>query len=174
MAKVTFSKLGLKLNTEEKSFMFNDQEIEVKQYLPINEKMELISTVLNAALEDEKFYNVGKINVYYTLEVVFRYTNVTFTEKQKENVTKLYDMIISSGFFDAVLEYLPEEELEYIEDTMMDTIKSIYAYNNSALGFLDSIHEDYSDLNLDASELNEKMQNPENLELLKQIVTKLG
>lgn len=174
MAKITFTKLGLKLNTEEKVFLFNDQEIEVKQYLPVNDKMDLISTVLNATLEDEKFYNVGKIDVYFALELVYRYTNITFTDKQKENITKLYDTIVSSGFYNEFLKYVPVEEVEYIKKTMMDTVQSIYAYNNSALGFLDTLHEDYSDLDMDATALNEKMQNPENLELLKQIVTKLG
>ena len=42
MAKVAFSKLGLTKNTNVGSFEWNDQTIEVKGYLPIQEKMQLI------------------------------------------------------------------------------------------------------------------------------------
>jgi hypothetical protein len=39
MAKVAFNKLGLKMNQETKNIVFNGQSIEIKQYLPINEKL---------------------------------------------------------------------------------------------------------------------------------------
>ena len=42
MAKVPFTKLGLTKNTNVGSFEWNDQTIEVKGYLPIQEKMQLI------------------------------------------------------------------------------------------------------------------------------------
>ena len=42
MAKVSFTKLGLKKNEEVGILHINEQDIEVKQYLPINEKLELI------------------------------------------------------------------------------------------------------------------------------------
>ena len=42
MAKVAFSKLGLKINNDVKTVVFNEQTIEVKQYLPIEEKLNLI------------------------------------------------------------------------------------------------------------------------------------
>ena len=45
--KPTFAKLGLKMNNNIKTILINDQEIEVKQYLPINEKLDLIGSVIN-------------------------------------------------------------------------------------------------------------------------------
>ena len=55
MAKIAFSKLGLtkdKLD-EFQTVEFNDQTVEVKQYLPIAEKAELISRVLNNSVDDD-------------------------------------------------------------------------------------------------------------------------
>ena len=54
MAKVAFSKLGVKTNQEVKTITWNDQTIEVKQYLPVNNKLELASRVIN-------FYWISKI-----------------------------------------------------------------------------------------------------------------
>lgn len=62
MAKVSFNKLGLKINDEVLNINFNDQEIEIKQYLPVNDKLVLISEVINSCAEDSKFYNPGKID----------------------------------------------------------------------------------------------------------------
>ena len=49
MAKVSFTKLGLKINQDVVYLDFNEQSIEIKQYLPVNDKLELISNVVNAA-----------------------------------------------------------------------------------------------------------------------------
>ena len=43
MAKISFSKLGLKVNNEIININFNDQVIEVKQYISVNDKLKLIS-----------------------------------------------------------------------------------------------------------------------------------
>ena len=46
MAKVPFTKLGLTKDTSVASFEWNGQTIEVKQYLPIQEKLDLIAAEL--------------------------------------------------------------------------------------------------------------------------------
>jgi hypothetical protein len=174
MAKIAFTKLGLKLNKDIKTFMFADQEIEVRQYLTVSEKLDMISRIINNSADDMKFYNVGKLNIFMTLEIIYNYTNINFTDKQKEDVTKLYDFIVSSGFYDAVVEWIPEEELDWIEETLMDTVDSIYKYQNSIMGILDTISQDYSSLDFDATEIQKKIGDPENLALLKGIMSRLG
>ena len=39
MAKVSFTKLGLKLNQDVNNVEYNGQNIEIKQYLPVNDKL---------------------------------------------------------------------------------------------------------------------------------------
>lgn len=174
MAKIAFTKLGCKLNKDVNIIKFNDQEIEVKQYLPVDEKLVLIGKIINNSAEDAKFYNVGKITIFTTVEMVCAYTNISFTEKQKEDICKLYDVIVSSGLYDIVFQAIPEDEYEWIFETTMNSIESIYQYQNSILGILDAVSQDYSNLNLDATTLQQQMANPENLELLKGIMTRLG
>ena len=81
MAKVSLTKLGLKVNQDIKNIEFNKQIIEVKQYLPINEKLELISSVINSAADENNFSNPVKENVFLTLEILYHYTNINFTDK---------------------------------------------------------------------------------------------
>lgn len=174
MAKIGFTKLGLKPNNEIQYIEFNEQIIEVKQYLPVEEKLELITNVLELSHDSNNFSNPVKVSVYTTLEIIEKYTNVNFTEKQKENPTKLYDLLVGNGFAAAVIKAIPEPEYDEILTGIKQTIKSVYKYQNSILGILDTISQDYSNLNLDASAIHQQLADPENLALLKNIMTKLG
>jgi len=110
MAKPTFAKLGLTKNTEVKAFIYAGQEIEVKQYLPIEEKLELIANAMNNVLatDENKFPNYIKLEMYLRLELIFKYTNLVFTEKQKEDLPKLYDLLEGNGIFKLIDAQLPE------------------------------------------------------------------
>ena len=174
MAKVSFTKLGLKKNEEVGILHINEQDIEVKQYLPINEKLELISSVINSAADENNFSNPVKENVFLTLEILYHYTNINFTDKQKEDPVKLYDLVVSSGLVNKVIDLIPEEELDEVINGVAQSVKAIYTYRNSALGILESISQDYSALNLDATEIQQKLADPDNMALLKQVLTKLG
>ena len=174
MAKVSFTKLGLKKNEEVGILHINEQDIEVKQYLPINEKLELISSVINSAADENNFSNPIKENLFLTLEILYHYTNINFTDKQKEDPVKLYDLVVSSGLVNKVTDLIPEEELDEVINGVAQSVKAIYAYKNSALGILESISQDYSSLNLDATEIQKKLADPDNMALLKQVLTKLG
>ena len=174
MAKVSFTKLGLKKNEEVGILHINEQDIEVKQYLPINEKLELISSVINSAADENNFSNPVKENVFLTLEILYHYTNINFTDKQKEDPVKLYDLVASSGLVNKVTDLIPEEELDEVINGVAQSVKAIYAYRNSVLGILESISQDYSALNLDATEIQQKLADPDNMALLKQVLTKLG
>lgn len=174
MAKVPFSKLGVKVDNEVSLLSWGEYEIEVKKYLPMNEKADMVSKIINLSADDNGFYNPLKIKVYLTLETVYAYTNISFTEKQKENELKLYDIIISSGLFNKIVKLIPEDEWKDLQNTVWQTISNIYDYKNSIMGILDTISTDYHALNLDASEIQKKIGDPENLTLLKSILTQLG
>ena len=174
MAKVSFTKLGLKKNEDVGILHINEQDVEVKQYLPINEKLELISSVINSAADENNFSNPVKENVFLTLEILYHYTNINFTDKQKEDPVKLYDLVVSSGLVNKVTDLIPEEELDEVINGVAQSVKAIYTYRNSVLGILESISQDYSALNLDATEIQQKLADPDNMALLKQVLTKLG
>ena len=176
MAKIAYTKLGLlkdKLN-EITMIEHNEQSIEVKQYLPINDKLALISNVINKAADENNFANPIKLDVFKVVEVIYAYTNINFTEKQKEDEVKLYDLFISSGLWEKIMKAIPEDEYTNICRGIYACAEAVYEYRNSVLGILESISADYSNLNLEAEEIREKVGNPEVLGLLKEVLTKLG
>ena len=54
MAKIAYSKLGLNkmINKDPVIIKFNDQQIEVAQYLPIEKKLDLISDIINNSIDE--------------------------------------------------------------------------------------------------------------------------
>ena len=175
MAKVAFTKLGLKLNKDSvKTITFNDQEIEIKQYLPVNDKLALISRVINDSYDQNEFANPVQVKVLTALEIIEAYSNINFTDKQKEDVTKLYDLFSESGLLDLIIDEIPEDEYEFLIDGIYDSIEAVYTYRHSVLGVLDTIQKDYSDTTLDATQLQQSIADPQNLALLKDILTKIG
>ena len=172
--KPTFAKLSLKMNNSVNTIVFNDQEIEVKQYLPINEKLDLIAAVINQAADDNNFMNPVKAEVFMKLEIVFRYTNISFTDKQKEDLVKLYDLMDSNDLFDIIINEIPENEYNTIVDAVMDCSEAIYAYQNSIMGVLERVSTDYDNMNLNLDALKEKFQDLGDVSLLQEVVTKLG
>lgn len=173
MAKISFTKLGLIKNTEVASFDWNGQTVEVKQYLPIQEKMDLIAAVLNNCQDENNFINEAKMALFMDLEIAYRYTNINFTEKQKEDPAKLYDLLAGSGLFDDIFTVLPQREYKSIVMWLSKTAEHIYDYRNSVYGILDAMNTDYSNLELDAQNIVEKINDPETLTLLKGVLTKL-
>jgi hypothetical protein len=105
---------------------------------------------------------------------MYVYTNINFTEKQKEDPSKLYDMLISSGLVKEIVNAIPEEEYHEILCGVSDSIEAIYTYRNSAMGIMESITADYGELSFDVSEIQKKLADPTNMALLKDVLTKLG
>lgn len=174
MAKLPFSKLSLKRKDEIKTIKINDFDVEVKQYLPVNDKLDLIARVLNGAHDQNNFPNPIKIEVIGTIEIIMAYTNITFTDKQKEDIAKLYDLLDSNDIVNQIIAAIPEEEYGFIINGIDETIDAVYTYQSSVLGILESISQDYSNLNLDATEIQEKLSKKEGLELVNDILTKMG
>lgn len=175
MAKVAFTKLGLSKNQEVKNLNWNEQNIEVKQYLPISEMLDIVASIVNRAHDGESnFSNPIKVDIYTTLEILFNYTNINFTDKQKEDVLKLYDLVINSGLYNEIVKLIPEEEYDRLIAAIDKTITAVYAYQNSIMGILDTVSQDYSALSLDATDIQSKLADPQNMEFLKSVLTKLG
>lgn len=176
MAKVAFSKLGLKKGTSvvKGVKLTADIEVEVLQYLPVNDKLKLIAAVLNGSADENNFPNPVKIEIIGNLEIVKAYSNLSFTEKQLEDPAKLYDLLEQHGIINSIIAAIPTVEYEFLINGIAKTIEAYYNYRNSIYGILDTIGQDYSNLDFDAQKLQKEIGDPENLELLKAVLTKLG
>ena len=124
-----------------KNIAGKDFEIEVKKYLPIQDKIDLVQTALQKA-EEDGIYNDIRLDVYFHLNIVYLYTNIEFSIEDREDEFKLYDMLENEDIIDKVISCMGEEEydslLEYLNSAKKDSLK----YRNTAAAVLRSIVQD--------------------------------
>ena len=133
MAKVTYSSLKLKTNTDIKIIEFNGIKIDVLQYLPIEDKYSLVNISLQKS-QEKSIYNPMKKDVFFHLNLVYMYTNITFTDKQREDESKLYDTLCSSGLMTEILKAIPETEYEALYSYIEELEDDILNYQNTFAG----------------------------------------
>ena len=130
--KVSYANMKLKLNTKVNTFDFFGQKIEVLQYLPAQDKYDLLMVTLQKSLENGA-YNEFKISLYFELNLVYMYTNISFTEKQREDEFKLYDNLKSNGFFELFYKALNEDEYNELF-AQLNAIKEASTFNRTSIG----------------------------------------
>lgn len=139
--KVSYANMKLKVDESVDTFDFEGNTIEVRKYLEASDKYDLIMITLQKA-EEDGFYNPLKLDIYFHLHLVYMYTNLSFTDKQRENELKLYDCLASNGFIDKFISVLNEDEYNYLFNIMQDTAKSLMNYHTTAGAVIRSLIND--------------------------------
>ena len=143
MSKVSFTNLKLKVNSEVNTFQFgeNKTKIEVLKYLPIEDKNDLIHIALQNA-EEDGIYNDILLEMYFNLYIIYFYTNINFTDKQKEDPAKLYDQMQSNGLITSVIEAMDNDEYANLLTSLEVIRDANLTYKNTAGAVLQSVIQD--------------------------------
>ena len=171
MANVTFSKLNLKKKEDIKTIKFNEQEIEVKQYLPIQDKLNVIYNAISKTEDENRFFSPIKLECYCTLEIIYAYTNIKFTDKQKEDEANLFDLMESNGLINAIFSAIPEEETNFIMDSCAESAEAIYKYSNSAYGVIEQLKTDTKTVDSSLKQLINSLEDTETRSILQNMIT---
>lgn len=103
---ITLENLNLQVAEEFNTITFNGVTIEIKKYLPIEQKYDLIMVALQKAKEPNGAYNDLKLQAFFELNIAYLYTNIEFDEDVNES--ELYDLMMQSGLMDAIIKAVPE------------------------------------------------------------------
>lgn len=141
--KATFANMKLKVDASTKELKIADNldSIKVLQYLPIQDKYDLIMITLQNAREGA-IYNPLKIDYFFHLYLVYSYTDISFTEKQKENPEKIYDTLTSTGLMDKIIDLIPDSEYKYLKVNMEEIAAGLEEYNSRAGGAIRALIEE--------------------------------
>lgn len=132
MSDIEFKSLNLKRNDSIRVIKINDNEIEVKQYLPIEDKIDLVQIALQQA-ETDFGYNAMLVDVYFYLYIVYFYSNIHFTDEEKEQPLELFDILSSNGVISAVAAAIPSEEFEDIKECIDTQLEMNSKFKSSSL-----------------------------------------
>lgn len=110
---MNYSDLKLKKNNEIKEIEWDGNIIKVSQYLPIINKLDIITLAVQEGFSQDVYISnaVQAISQVFT---VMYYTDLEFTQEEKNNPFILYDEMKSNGLLDEIFKAIPSEELEDI------------------------------------------------------------
>ena len=128
---MNFSELELKINDKVRTLKFKNKDIKVKQYLPIQDKLNLIQIALQQSL-DEGIYNDGLLTAYFHTYVVMFYTDLEFTEEEKQDVLTLFNLMDSENLIGSVIELIPQSEFGDLLEMLNNQQKNNMIFKQSA------------------------------------------
>ena len=80
--------------------------------------------------------------MYFELNIVYLYTNITFTDTQRQDEEKLYDILNSNGVIEQVLANMSKEEYNLLYETLEAHKQEILTYKNTAGAVIQSVIQD--------------------------------
>ena len=143
-----------------------------RTYVPMEEKIDAIMTIMAASQHPNfGFYLPLSVAVYRKVFDYKLYTDVEIDEEKP--VSQVYDELMALD--DALYEGTASEDIAFFHYLLDETISKYEKYQTSALGILESLKENSSELSKNAEEILGKIKNSkEDLSLVNEVVTKLG
>ena len=153
----------------------DEKEILIKTWLPTHDLLQLISRIVNRSVDEHDYCNPCRVKIVSGVEMVLACSNVEVPDYENADICEIYDYLYANKIIDAVSDATKETGLWWmVMDSVNEVVDSVYKYSNSARGIIRGITSDLEDVQFDAEAIQEKLGNPENLALLKDILTKLG
>lgn len=115
------------------------KKINIKKYLPINDKKDLVEITLQKAEQADGTYNEILVDMYFNLHLVYLYTDIVFTDEDREDEMKLYDELESSGMLERILNKIPDEEYNVLMDYLKSIREEISSYKHSAAAMVQKL-----------------------------------
>ncbi len=138
---IKFSDLKMQVNNDVKQINYGNFKINVLQYLPIKDKNDLVQITMEKS-EQNGIYNEIKKDMYFHLHLIYLYTDIEFTQEEKENPEQLYDKLLCNNIFDIILEAIPKQEYQYLQETLEERIKNNLQFKTTAAAVLQTIITD--------------------------------
>ena len=126
-----FKDMNITLNNELKEVQIGDDiKFNVKQYLPAEDKNALLEIAMQTA-DQGTILNTFALDAIFHTYLVFKYTDIEFTDEERENLFDLYDILEDNGIIDAVVAAIPTREYESLRTYLTEMVDNYLTYRNS-------------------------------------------
>lgn len=98
---------------------YNDLKIEIKKYLPIAQKLELVLSIYNSCVDEDnglKIVNGNSKNIALVYFITKYYTNINLPK----DIFEAYDILIETGLYNAIKNTIRDEVIRVKE--MLDEV----------------------------------------------------
>lgn len=176
--QIKFSDLKFaKLENNFTDFIFKNEVIKVKFYLPIEDKIKLVSYILDKAVDENGItISPTKKRISFVVGFLNYYTNIDFTEKElNEDIYKTYDIIVTNNLFQDIWEKnLSSNEKIELTNFVEDTMTGYEKFASSFVGAMQMISNDANKMSNDLDNIMQQISNKEGIAELIDIKNIMG
>ena len=138
---MNFKDIKINTSNEYNTFIFNNQEVKVLKYLPIEDKFDLIMIALQKSIV-EGIYNPIRLKVFFALNIVYLYTDIQFDVEERVNEGALYDNLEVSGFLSAMRDAMDPVEMLVLHDLFAECLQTEKEYRATAAAIISKLVDD--------------------------------
>lgn len=174
MARASLTKIASVKTETLETIIINNESIEIKQYLPINDKAELITAAVSEILDTKGVQSPLRELIYSHLYMIKYYTNINITDTMIKNAGKTYDLLVLNNIITEIEAHIPTSELQLVYKLIHDTVEVLSNYRTSAMGILD-YWQDGRETNIsDVETLKQELATLADNTTLNEVLSKLG
>ena len=153
--------------------------IEVKTHIPYEDIMDLIQLGLNLVIGDRNFISAPLKDIIKTLMIIKGFTNLDISRIEAadcsaQEVYEMYDILESCDLPGDVKNMIDSKQLTFFEKNFDETLVSLMAYQNSAIGILDKIQNEKIARNMEYDSFREFLENDGDVDKLVNIFKMMG
>lgn len=143
--RIKLNALGVIEETPVEYIQIGEAVIQVKKYIPYEEMLDMIQWCIDYIINDRPFISAPLKKIIKDFAILNFFTNFDFnflTEyHEMADIYAEYDLVYRFNVMNRVMGYIDKGELEFFNKTLDETLDSIMAYRNSAVGIVDALAE---------------------------------
>lgn len=124
-----------------KTITLNEKTIQVKSYLPISDKMDVVQITIQKA-DNGRYIDQLALDMFFELNLVYSYSNIEVTQEDRDDQFALYDRWTQDGTINTVISAIPDEEYNKLREAVDATIEDLMSYRGTAAAVVNSFIQD--------------------------------
>lgn len=124
-----------------KTITLNEKTIQVKSYLPISDKMDVVQITIQKA-DNGRYIDQLALDMFFELNLVYSYSNIEVIQEDRDDQFALYDRWTQDGTINAVISAIPDEEYNKLSEAIDETVEDLMKYRGTAAAVVNSFIQD--------------------------------
>lgn len=124
-----------------KTITLNEKTIQVKSYLPISDKMDVVQITIQKA-DNGRYIDQFALDMFFELNLVYSYSNIEVTQEDRDDQFALYDRWTQDGTINTVISAIPDEEYNKLSEAIDETVEDLMRYRGTAAAVVNSFIQD--------------------------------
>lgn len=168
---MNYSDLGLNIEIKEVEVeLMGGKKLNVLTYLPMKDKTEMLQFIVNNVIDPKTgCASPVRMEIYFSIAMCHWYGGIDFSDENMANISDVYDALELNKVIQTIIDHVPYDEINFMRDLAEETVADVARYNSSAAGIVQSMADSSGSLDKQLSDIIQKVQSKEGLELLDMI-----